>query len=119
ISKLLEVVCEFALADNQRVRVVQRAPEEQRCSAAIVQWAGDNGVVDHALDGHDVDVVAGTAWLFARKELEGRFDTIFIDEAGQMSLADVVAISTAAQNVVLLGDPQQLAYPSQATHPPG
>ncbi len=36
-----------------------------------------------------------------------------------MSLANVLAISGAARNLVLLGDPQQLAQPSQAAHPPG
>ena len=42
-----------------------------------------------------------------------------MDEAGQMSLANVLAVAGAARNLVLLGDPQQLAQPSQATHPPG
>lgn len=36
-----------------------------------------------------------------------------------MSLADVVAVGTAARSIVLLGDPQQLAQPSQGTHPDG
>ena len=42
-----------------------------------------------------------------------------MDEAGQLSLANVLAVAGAAQNLVLLGDPQQLAQPSQAAHPPG
>ena len=42
-----------------------------------------------------------------------------MDEAGQMSLANILAVAGAARNLVLLGDPQQLAQPSQATHPPG
>jgi len=46
-------------------------------------------------------------------------DTLFVDEAGQLSLANVLAVAGAAANLVLLGDPQQLAQPSQATHPPG
>ena len=44
---------------------------------------------------------------------------LFIDEAGQMSLADAVAASSCATNLVLLGDPQQLDQPLQGTHPPG
>jgi uncharacterized protein len=44
---------------------------------------------------------------------------LFVDEAGQMSLADVVAVSPAAQNLVLLGDPLQLDQPLQGSHPPG
>ena len=46
-------------------------------------------------------------------------DVLVIDEAGQMSLADVTAVGTAARNLVLLGDPQQLAQPSQGSHPIG
>jgi uncharacterized protein len=46
-------------------------------------------------------------------------DVLFIDEAGQMSLADVLAVSPGAKSLVLLGDPQQLEQPQQASHPPG
>ena len=46
-------------------------------------------------------------------------DVLFVDEAGQMSLADVLAISQAARSVVLLGDPQQLNQPQKGVHPPG
>jgi predicted RecB family nuclease len=63
------------------------------------------------------DLVSGTAWLFARDELTGAFDYLFIDEAGQVSLADTIAVSVCAKNVVLLGDPSQLAQVSQGTHP--
>ncbi len=64
------------------------------------------------------DLAAGTAWLFARAALTGAFDYLFIDEAGQISLADAIAVSAAAKNIVLLGDPLQLAQVSQGTHPP-
>jgi len=46
-------------------------------------------------------------------------DTLVIDEAGQVYLADALAMGTAARNVILLGDPLQLAQVSQGTHPPG
>ncbi len=46
-------------------------------------------------------------------------DTLFVDEAGQLSLANVLAVAGAARNLVLIGDPQQLAQPSQGAHPPG
>jgi hypothetical protein len=63
--------------------------------------------------------VAGTAWLFCREELDGTLDYLFIDEAGQISLADALAMGTCARNLILLGDPQQLAQVGQAVHPPG
>ena len=44
---------------------------------------------------------------------------MFFSQAGQMSLANVLAVSQAAKNVVLLGDPQQLEQPVKGSHPDG
>jgi uncharacterized protein len=68
-------------------------------------------------DGADVALMAGTGWVFCRESMTARFDYLFIDEAGQLALADVVAMSGAARNVVLLGDPQQLPHIQQGIHP--
>jgi superfamily I DNA and/or RNA helicase len=67
----------------------------------------------------DVLLLAGTAWLFSREDMTGVVDTLFIDEAGQVSLADALALGTCARNVVLLGDPQQLSQVSLGIHPEG
>jgi predicted RecB family nuclease len=74
---------------------------------------------DNAAVASDHQLVAGTAWLFARPEHREAFDLIFVDEAGQFSLADAAAVSVAARNVVLLGDPQQLPQVTQTDHPGG
>jgi len=66
-----------------------------------------------------VRLVAGTPFLFAREELAGQFDVLFVDEAGQLSLANITAIASCARSLVLLGDPNQLAQPSQGKHPTG
>ena len=44
---------------------------------------------------------------------------LFVDEAAQMSLANVLAVSQACTTLVLLGDPQQLEQPMQGSHPDG
>ena len=62
-------------------------------------------------------VVGGTAWLFSRPEWEGVLDFLFIDEAGQVSLANAVAMARCAKNLVLLGDQMQLEQPVQGSHP--
>jgi uncharacterized protein len=64
-------------------------------------------------------LLAGTAWLFSRQELDRGLDYLVIDEAGQVALADALAIGTAAESLILLGDPLQLAQVSQGLHPPG
>jgi superfamily I DNA and/or RNA helicase len=46
-------------------------------------------------------------------------DVLFIDEAAQMSLANVLAVSQAAKTIVLLGDPRQLEQPMQGSRPKG
>src|SRR6266702_1874814 len=81
--------------------------------------AMSNERLEQALRDGELDVAAGTSWLWARSGLAGSVDTLFVDEAGQMSLANVLAVAGAARNLILLGDPQQLAQPSHATHPPG
>jgi superfamily I DNA and/or RNA helicase len=79
----------------------------------------DNSRVLEALESGEARLAAGTAWLWAREEFEASIDVLFVDEAGQMSLADVLAVSQAAKRIILLGDPQQLEQPLQGTHPPG
>jgi len=64
-------------------------------------------------------VGAGTAWVWAAPEAFEKVDVLFVDEAAQMSLANVLAVSQAAQTVVLIGDPQQLDQPMQGSHPEG
>jgi uncharacterized protein len=68
----------------------------------------------------EFNVVAGTTWLFARGDLSRvPVDVLLIDEAGQLSLADALAASRSARNLVLLGDPLQLPQVAQAVHPGG
>lgn len=62
-------------------------------------------------------LVAGTAWLLASSGFWDSFDYLFIDEAGQVSLANTIAISMCARNLVLLGDQMQLGQPIQGLHP--
>jgi superfamily I DNA and/or RNA helicase len=73
---------------------------------------------DGKLD-EDAQLIAGTSYLYAREELDQHVDTLFVDEGGQFALADALAVGTAARNLVLLGDPNQLPQVSQGSHPPG
>ena len=69
--------------------------------------------------GNGVNVGGGTAWLWSRPDAFESVDVLFVDEAAQMSLANVIAVSQAARTVVLIGDPQQLDQPIQGSHPDG
>jgi uncharacterized protein len=64
-------------------------------------------------------VAGGTAWLWARDEAFESVDVLFVDEAAQMSMANVLAVSQACKTLVLIGDPCQLEQPMQGSHPDG
>jgi uncharacterized protein len=66
---------------------------------------------------YSAGIIAGTAWLFSRPEWKDQLDFLFIDEAGQVSLANAVATARSARNLVLLGDQMQLEQPVQGSHP--
>ncbi|BDV31260.1 TM0106 family RecB-like putative nuclease [Microbacterium terricola] len=88
----------------------QRAPYESVDSSKISAWT------DSQPAGY---VVGATAWAFSNEKQIARqqLDLLVIDEAGQFSLANTIAVSLGAQRVLLLGDPQQLPQVSQGTHP--
>jgi predicted RecB family nuclease len=77
-----------------------------------IQRTTDNG--EAASGGH---VVGGTAFFFARDENVQAFDWLFVDEAGQVGLANLAAMGRAARNIVLVGDPRQLPQVIQGAHP--
>jgi predicted RecB family nuclease len=118
IEHLIDMACKRASERGRTLRIGQRPDSDgQHLHDSAAEMTNER--LERALRAGELDVAAGTAWLWARPGLAASVDTLFVDEAGQMSLANVLAISGAARNLVLLGDPQQLAQPSQATHPPG
>ncbi len=122
IHNLLRKVEQTALARGVRFRGLQKftAGNEGSRYESPLEHPFVLPVADaDALSTTAHDLAAGTSWLFAREDLLGAYDYLVIDEAGQVSLADAVACSAAARNVVLLGDPLQLAQVSQGAHPTG
>ena len=117
IGGLLEKVAAVATERGVPARIGQRANHQPAFSDAI--HLKTNAAARDALEDGSVDVVGATTWLWSRDDMTGAVDVLFIDEAGQMSLADALAASLSASSLVLLGDPQQLDQPLQGTHPPG
>ena len=138
IAELLLRKCRVAVTANSHkailniLKAVVEATEKRSLRANIVK-VGDhcddpmiadgrirhvNGGADAAGElGADPIVMGGTAWVFCRPELQQQFDYLFVDEAGQFSLANVIATGLAAKNIVLVGDQMQLAQPIQGSHP--
>ena len=64
----------------------------------------------------DFSLVAGTAWFFSDERLKQTLDYLFVDEAGQVSLANTISMATSTKNLVLIGDQMQLSQPLKGTH---
>ena len=120
IRNLLDEVIKAAKESGiHGLRCIQKVgddSEENPLSGIVL--ATDNAEPLAALD-DGAQVVAGTAWLWSREEYFEAVDVLFVDEAGQMSLANVLAVAQAAKSLVLLGDPQQLEQPLTGSHPDG
>jgi uncharacterized protein len=113
IHQFLSEVRSAALARAYTFSGRKKGAGEDAYEDEFVDCTDDNA----AMTDDGLQLLAGTAWLFSRPEIE--VDTLFVDEAGQVALADAIAVGTAARNIVLLGDPNQLPQVSQGTHPPG
>jgi predicted RecB family nuclease len=119
IGNLLVKVLEASEIEEFDVRPAQKASVEQGVDDPRIAVIDDNKkVADRIRDGRS-NLVAGTPWLWATPGMIDSVDVLFVDEAGQMSLANVIAIARATNSLVLLGDPQQLDQPLQGSHPPG
>src|SRR5262249_23763626 len=116
ISKLLDEVTKAASECGVKVACAQLTPHEAPPGVAKIT---KNDAALARLRANQASVVGGTSWLWADPRALNLVDVLFVDEAGQMPLANVLAASQAGRSLVLLGDPQQLNQPQQGSHPEG
>jgi uncharacterized protein len=120
IGNFITAVRAAALEEGVAIRIAQKVSEDgQGVGFDDVIVTKSNEVVRDGLRNGTLDVVGGTSWLWASDKSDGIVDVLFVDEAGQVALANVLATARAAASIVLLGDPQQLDQPLQGSHPPG
>jgi uncharacterized protein len=116
---LLRTVSLFGKAGSSKRANLQVVKVNRNKEKELIE---DNGVV-HAKDGKSIkwksgaQLVGGTAWAFAAESSKGKLDYLFVDEASQVPLANLVAMGLSATNIVLLGDQMQLPNPAQGHHP--
>jgi hypothetical protein len=119
IRKLLDDVVKAARELNVAgVRCAHRT-EGDGSANGPVREIGTSDEALHDLQGGTINVLGATSWLWSRTEFMGSVDVLFVDEAGQMSLANVLACAPAGSSLILLGDPQQLEQPQKGSHPEG
>ena len=119
IRNLLDEVIRAAAEEKTHVRCMHRVSYRSAIGAAGIREETEAAKAVAGILNGDYDVVGGTAWVWSKQDLAESIDVLVVDEAGQMSLANVLACAQSAENLVLLGDPQQLEQPQKAAHPEG
>jgi superfamily I DNA and/or RNA helicase len=113
INNLLVEVEKQALDRKLLFRGAKKSPaEDHHLNGAMIV----DVITNEEISDGNYDLIAGTVWMFARPEFHQSLDYLFIDEAGQVSIANVVAMGLSARNIVLVGDQMQLAQPAQGVH---
>jgi len=112
VENMLRAAVEKAGVDPERVGKKLAAPHQ-------VPWkVTDDKQFGRLLGGPEGALIGGTAWTMTGANVPaGSLDLLVIDEAGQYSLANTLAVAQSAQRLLLLGDPQQLPQVTQGSHP--
>lgn len=117
IRNLLNAVVKASIETGTNLCCIQK-PKELEANQERLIFAKTNADLFSSLN-NSCQVAGGTAFLWSRADAFEVVDVLFVDEAAQVSLANVLAVSHAAKSIVLLGDPQQLDQPIQGSHPLG
>lgn len=116
ISNLLTKVWEVAGEQDLSIQMLQKVKADYDEAVPWLVTTGEDAI-QTALG--NADVIAGTSFMWSKPPYTDAVDYLFVDEAGQLSLIDTLAVSHCCSNLVLLGDPQQLKQPQQGVHPDG
>ena len=117
IRNLLDAVVTDAALRGLNLECMQK-PKEKTEDLPSLKFTTKNEALYAAL-GTTAQVGGGVSWTWAPAPAAGCVDVLFVDEAAQMALANVLAVAQCARTVVLLGDPQQLEQPIKGSHPEG
>ena len=114
INNLLLSTAKFCRKEGINATFACTKETESGLVDAGVSILKNNNLASHVEPGC---VLGTTAWGFSRDDMSEQLDYLFVDEAGQVSIANLVAMSRSAKNLVLMGDQMQLGQPSKGTHP--
>lgn len=116
IQNLILKVKEHASSEGTKIEAIHVNKREMEADESYVIEKNERKAIDAINEGK---LVGGTSFFWASEDIVQDLDFLFVDEAGQMSLTQVLAAAKSAKNLVLLGDPQQLQQPQQGAHPEG
>lgn len=114
INNLMIKVAQRCTAESITLQGLKYGGEEDpQILSAGIRWAKNLDQINLA----DYSLFGATAYQLCKPDMAEQWDYLFVDEAGQMALANLVAIARCTSNIVLMGDQMQLEQPIQATHP--
>ncbi|HET9241230.1 MAG TPA: TM0106 family RecB-like putative nuclease, partial [Oligoflexus sp.] len=111
IDNLLAEATRCLKSDSNVGKIIKIGPPVAEMDIDVVRSGSGLG------DFGAVSLVGGTVYAFAGENFRDQFDYLFIDEASQVCVANLIAASGAAKNFVFLGDQMQLAQPAKGSHP--
>lgn len=114
ILNLMKAVCKTAPGKIRGTKVGGDPDDPVLQAHPEISWVQGGEGAEGSYTG---EMVGGTAWFFSRPGMAGALDYLFVDEAGQVSMANLVGMAPSARNLILLGDQMQLGQPIQGTHP--
>ena len=121
IRNLVDKVLELSAEKNLNFRCVIRNEDDGKGSVQNIRIvnAKKNEDITRQAQKTGAPLIGGTSFFWARQDAINFVDVLFVDEAAQMSLANVLVASQGARSLVLIGDPQQLEQPLKGSHPEG
>jgi predicted RecB family nuclease len=122
IVHLLERALSLAEQNGQRIvahHLQDDRSDEEPPTTRPFSVGKDHPAVVERLKSGALSLLGGTSFAWSRPEYRGSVDVLIVDEAAQVSLANVLAMSPAAPALILFGDPAQLEQPQRGVHPPG
>lgn len=112
IKTLLSAIEEQAIKEKFKFKGLKKSSSTNLFEGKfIIDW-----IKDKPIDFSNFSLFAGTAWFFSNIRMNQKLDYLFIDEAGQVSLANTISMATSSKNLVLIGDQMQLSQPIRGTH---
>ncbi|MBA4077025.1 MAG: helicase, partial [Cyanobacteria bacterium PR.023] len=118
IAHLLDKAAEVATAQDVRFNAVkvQSKPDNFYATHSAIQRVK---AIDDVFNSSRMqfNLIGGTAWAFSNEASEDKLDYLFVDEAGQVSIANLLGMAASTKNIVLMGDQMQLSQPIKGAHP--
>lgn len=115
IEHLMIKVMEECNRQNVMTNAVKIGGDPEQTHSPIA-WKKNGSEVFNA-NSSGYQLIGGTAYAFSHHLAAGSLDYLFVEEAGQVSVANLVGVSRSTRNLVLVGDQMQLEQPIKGAHP--